>query len=101
MSVDTDVILDEKIKIKLTEPKKYKVIFLNDDTTPMDFVVAVLIEIFKHSDQTATDLTMRIHNEGSSVVGVFTHEIAEQKSTETVNLSRNHGFQLQVVLEQE
>lgn len=101
MSADTDVILDEKVKVTNKEPKKFKVIFLNDDTTPMEFVISVLIEIFKHSEETATNITMQIHTEGSGVVGVFTHEIAEQKAVETTTLSRNHGFQLQVRLEEE
>ena len=101
MSVDTDVILDEKVKIKNKEPKRYKVVFLNDDTTPMEFVISVLMEIFKHSEDTAKDITMEIHEEGSGVVGVYTHEIAEQKAVETTNLARNHGFQLQVRLEEE
>ena len=101
VSADTEVILDEKIKIKSTEPKKYKVIFLNDDTTPMEFVISVLLEIFKHSEETATNITLQIHTEGSGVVGVYTHEIAEQKAVETTTLSRNHGFQLQVRIEEE
>ena len=101
MSVDTDVVLDEKIKIKQKKPKKYKVVFLNDDTTPMDFVVRVLMEIFKHSADTAEKITMTIHNEGSGVVGVFNYEIAEQKSIETTNAARSSGFQLQVRIEEE
>lgn len=101
MSADTEVVLNEKIKVSKKEPKKYKVVFINDDTTPMEFVISVLIEIFKHSDDTAKDITMEIHSEGAGVVGVYTHEIAEQKSVETTNLARNHGFQLQVRLEEE
>lgn len=101
MSVDTDVVLDEKIKIKTTEPKRYKVLFLNDDTTPMEFVVSVLMEIFKHSAETAEKITMTIHTEGSGVVGVYSYEIAEQKSIETTTAARNNGFQLQVRLEEE
>jgi ATP-dependent Clp protease adaptor protein ClpS len=101
MSVDTDVVLDEKIKIKQKKPKKYKVVFLNDDTTPMEFVVRVLMEIFKHSADTAEKITMTIHNEGSGVVGVFNYEIAEQKSIETTNAARSSGFQLQVRIEEE
>ena len=101
MSVDTEIVLDEKIKIKNAEPNRFKVIFLNDDTTPMDFVVQVLMEIYKHTEETAAGITMEIHTEGSGVVGVYTHEIAEQKAIETTNLARNHGFQLQVRLEEE
>jgi ATP-dependent Clp protease adaptor protein ClpS len=101
MSSDIDVVIDEKISVSTDEPSNYKVIFLNDDTTPIDFVVEVLKIIFKHSTDTAKDLTMKIHNEGSSVVGVYSYEIAETKSIETVNLSRSNGFQLQVKMEKE
>jgi ATP-dependent Clp protease adaptor protein ClpS len=101
MSAQTDIILDEKIKVNVTEPKKYKVIFLNDDTTPMEFVISVLMEIFKHSEQNATNITVKVHEEGSEVVGIYAHEIAEQKAVETTNLARNHGFQLQVKIEEE
>ena len=96
-----DVQIDEKIKQKITEHLKYKVIFVNDDQTPMDFVVDLLIQIFKHSQESAKDLTMKIHEEGSAVVGVYTFEIAEQKGVEATNLSRSHGFPLQIKLEKE
>ena len=65
ISINMDVQIDEKIKQKITEPLKYKVIFVNDDQTPMDFVVDLLIQIFKHSQESAKDLTMKIHEEGS------------------------------------
>mgnify|MGYP000388439477 CR=1 FL=1 len=101
ISINMDVQIDEKIKQKITEPLKYKVIFVNDDQTPMDFVVDLLIQIFKHSQESAKDLTMKIHEEGSAVVGVYTFEIAEQKGVEATNLSRSHGFPLQIKLEKE
>ena len=101
ISINMDVQIDEKIKQKITEPLKYKVIFVNDDQTPMDFVVDLLIQIFKHSQKSAKDLTMKIHQEGSAVVGVYTFEIAEQKGVEATNLSRSHGFPLQIKLEKE
>lgn len=96
-----DVVIDEKISVDTYEPSNYKVIFLNDNTTPIDFVIEVLKIIFKHSTETATDLTMKIHNDGSSVVGVYSYEIAESKAIETVNLSRENGFVLQVKMEKE
>jgi ATP-dependent Clp protease adaptor protein ClpS len=96
-----DVVIDEKISVNTYEPSNYKVIFLNDNTTPIDFVIEVLKVIFKHSTETATDLTMKIHNDGSSVVGVYSYEIAESKAIETVNLSRENGFALQVKMEKE
>lgn len=98
---DTEIVLDEKISLDTTEPKKCKVLLLNDDTTPMDFVIDVLQNIYKHNHNSATDLTMTIHNEGSGIAGVYTYEIAEMKAGETVNLARNHGFHLQVKIEEE
>lgn len=99
--MSTDVVLDEKIKITIKEPSRQKVIFLNDDTTPMEFVISVLINIFKHSENTAHEITMKIHTEGSGVVGIYTHEVAEQKAIETATIARQHGFQLQIRLEEE
>ena len=101
MSVDTEIVLDEKISIDIREPKKYKVIMLNDDSTPMEFVIDILQKIFRHNHNTATEISLEIHNEGSGIVGVYSHEIAEMKATETMNLARNHGFQLVLKLEEE
>ena len=96
----TDVDIDEKIKLDLKEPSDYNVIMINDDATPMEWVMGVLKEIFKHSDANAEALTMKIHNEDSAVVGTYKYEIAEQKSVEAINASRNHGFPLQVTVEE-
>jgi len=101
MSTDIDVIIDEKIKQTVKEPNNYNVIMLNDDATPVEWVIGVLKEIFRHSDADAEALTMKIHNDGSAVVGTYKYEIAEQKGTEAVNASRNHGFPLQVKVEEE
>ena len=73
-NLDTDVLIDEKVKVVTTEPEKYRVILLNDDVTPMDFVINILVSIFKHSTDTAKDLTLKIHKEGSAIVGVYTYE---------------------------
>jgi|TARA_B100000925_G_C21904867_1_gene428787 ATP-dependent Clp protease adaptor protein ClpS len=101
MSVETEIVLDEKVDIEVREPKQYKVVFLNDNSTPMEFVIDILVKIFKHTDETARDLTMQIHNEGSGVVGIYSYEIAEQKAVETTTLARNHGFALQIKVEEE
>jgi ATP-dependent Clp protease adaptor protein ClpS len=100
MSTDIDVVIDEKIKRTVKEPSKYNVIMLNDDATPMEWVIGVLKEIFKHSEADAQALTMKIHNEGSAVVGTYKYEVAEQKSVEAVSASRNHGFPLQLKVEE-
>jgi ATP-dependent Clp protease adaptor protein ClpS len=96
-----DVQIDEKIKQSITEPKKYKVIFLNDDKTPIEFVIELLIKLFRHTEETAKDITLIVHNEGSAVAGIYTYEIAEQKTIESTALSRQNGFPLQVRIEQE
>ena len=91
----------EKTNNTIEEPGFYKVIILNDEITPMEFVIDILKTIFKHDQETATNITMTIHNEGSSVVGVYSYEIAEQKGVETTLLARNNGFPLQVKIEKE
>ena len=93
-----DVKIDEKISQKLEIPKNYKVIMLNDDTTPMEFVISILTLIFKHTEETAKKIMLTIHDEGSAVVGIYTYEIAEQKALEASTLSRDNGFPLQLRL---
>lgn len=100
-TTDLDVKIDEKVKTIITEPKRYKVIFLNDDKTPIEFVVELLMSIFRHTEETAKDITLKVHNEGSAVVGVYSFEIAEQKGVEATHLSRQAGFPLQVKIDPE
>lgn len=101
MSADTEIVIDEKITKEIKEPSRYNVILLNDDATPMEWVIDILETIFRHSRENAEVLTLKVHNENSAIVGTYSYEIAEQKSLETVNLSRNSGFPLQVKLEEE
>jgi len=101
MSTDVDIQIDEKIKKEITEPTKYKVVMLNDDATPIDWVIEILKTIFKHSNETAERLTLTIHTEGSGIAGIYTYEIAEQKSVEATIASRDKGFPLQIRLEKE
>jgi len=97
----TDIKIDEKIKIKVTEPKRWKVILLNDDTTPIDFVISLLIEVFKHSNDTARDITVQVHEQGAGIAGTYSFEIAEAKAVEATNLARSNGYPLQIKLEEE
>ena len=101
MSGLSEVVLDEKIENTTREPSKYNVIFMNDDKTPMEWVIRVLMDIFRHSSDSAKDLTMKIHHEGSAVVGSYYYEIAEQKAAETMNSSRANGFPLKVTIEEQ
>lgn len=95
----TDVIIDEKVQQIVLEPEPVKVIMLNDDITPVDFVIELLIKIFKHTEESAKEITLTIHNEGSSVVGAYSFEVAEQKTKEAIEESRSRGFPLQVRME--
>lgn len=99
-TVDTDIQIDEKIKVTLSEPKRYKVLLLNDDKTPIDFVIELLMSVFKHTQESAQQITLTVHEEGAGIAGVYNFEIAEQKSIESTNISRQHGFPLQLKVEQ-
>jgi ATP-dependent Clp protease adaptor protein ClpS len=97
----TDIQLDEKIKVTISEPKRWKVILLNDDSTPMEFVMGVLTEIFKHTQDTAREIMLQVHEEGSGIAGVYSFEIAEAKAVEATNLARTNNHPLQLKLEEE
>ena len=97
--MSTDLKIDEKITVSLQPPKLWKVVLLNDDKTPMEFVIEVLTGIFKHAQDRAKDITLEIHNTGSAVAGVYTHEIAEQKGIDATQSARQNGFPLVVTIE--
>jgi ATP-dependent Clp protease adaptor protein ClpS len=97
----TDIIVKPKIQTNtvVQPPSLFNVIYINDDTTTMEFVVETLKTIFHHSEETAYEITMKIHQDGSSVVSTLPYEIAEQKGVEATLLARNNGFPLNVKLE--
>jgi ATP-dependent Clp protease adaptor protein ClpS len=97
----TDIKLDEKVKVRVSEPKNWKVILLNDDSTPMDFVISLLVEIFKHTLDTANDIMLQVHETGSGVAGTYSFEIAEAKAVDATNQARTNGHPLQIKLEEE
>ena len=82
----------QEVKPKTKKPPLFDVILLNDDFTPMDFVVYVLKEIFNHTDQQANEIMLKVHNEGRASCGIFTKDLAETKSYEVNNLAKinNH-----------
>lgn len=94
---------DEKTKLKVNtqikEPPLFKVIYLNDNQTTMEFVVASLIEFFGYTFDTAERITHDIHEAGSAVVAVLPFEIAEQKGVEVTVSARSQSYPLQVKLE--
>ena len=87
----------EKQKTKL--PSIYKVIVLNDDYTPMEFVVYTIQDVFKKSHDEATRIMLKIHTEGQGVCGMFPLEIAETKMKQVLNLAKEHQHPLQCIIE--
>ena len=81
-------------------PSKYNVVFHNDDFTPMEFVVSLLVEVFDRTLEQAKDITIKIHEHGQSVAGTYYYEVAEQKQQETVVISRHNGHPLKVTLKE-
>lgn len=96
---------DTKVKIKpniaLKEPPLYKIIYINDDVTSMEFVVESLIDYFNYTTESAISITNNIHDEGSAVVAVLPYEIAEQKGIEVTLDARAKGYPLQIKVEAE
>jgi ATP-dependent Clp protease adaptor protein ClpS len=83
----------------LKEPSLFKVIYLNDNQTTMEFVVESLMEFFDYNADTAQQITVDIHEEGSAVVAVLPYEIAEQKGIEVTLMARAQSYPLQIKLE--
>jgi ATP-dependent Clp protease adaptor protein ClpS len=96
---DTAIKTLTKEKIKIEEPSKYNVLFLNDEITTVEFVIKILKQIFSKSQDEAIKVTQQIHEQGSGVVGTYLHEIAEQKGIETTLLAREAGYPLQVKIQ--
>lgn len=85
--------------IKLGSPRKYNVILLNDDSTPMEFVVSILVNIFNKDVESAKKVMLEVHEKGRSIAGSYIYEIAEQKCVETVTEARRNGYPLDVSME--
>jgi ATP-dependent Clp protease adaptor protein ClpS len=88
-------------KPKTKKPSMYKVLMLNDDYTPMEFVVHVLERFFSKSREEATRIMLHVHQKGVGICGVFTYEVAETKVTQVMDLARKHQHPLQCTLEKE
>ena len=82
-------------------PRKYKVIYHNDDYTPMEFVTWSLIEFFNKSEIDAQSLTLQVHKEGSAIAGIYDYQIAEQKIWEVLTSAKENQFPLRVTGESE
>ena len=85
----------------LKEPPMYRVIYINDAVTTMEFVIETLVTIFNYRPEDAKDVTLQVHENGLAIVAVLPYEMAEQKGVEVTQLARNNGFPLAVKLEPE
>ena len=90
-----------KTRPKTKRPSLYKVLLLNDDYTPMEFVVYVLERFFNKQREEATRIMLHVHQKGVGVCGVYTYEVAETKVTQVMNFSRQHQHPLQCTMEKE
>ena len=97
----SDVVAKIKAIESIKEPPMFKIIYLNDNQTPMDFVIETLIDSFNYNPQTAVKITEDIHTLGSAVVAVLPYEIAEQKGIEVTVCARSNNYPLQIKLEPE
>ena len=90
-----------KTKPKTKKPSMYKVLMLNDDYTPMEFVVHVLEKFFGKRREEATQIMLHVHRRGVGVCGVYTYEVAETKVTQVIDYARKHQHPLQCTLEKD
>lgn len=97
----TDIKIKIKPNLQIAQPPMFKVIYMNDSLTTMDFVVRSLVEHFNYTNDTAISITTGIHEQGSAVVAVLPYEIAEQKGMEVTVDARNEGYPLQIKIEAE
>jgi ATP-dependent Clp protease adaptor protein ClpS len=88
-----------KPNLAVSEPSLFKVLYINDDVTTMEFVVASLIDFFDYNEDTAITITDDIHEKGSAVVAVLPYEIAEQRGVEVTLAARKQGYPLQIKIE--
>lgn len=88
-----------KVKPKTKRPNLYRVLILNDDYTPMEFVVHVLEKFFQKDVEAATQIMLHVHHHGIGECGIFTYEIAETKVTQVMDFARKHQHPLQCVME--
>jgi len=99
MTTDVETRAKVTVKIDLTPPPQFKVIFMNDDVTTVDFVLSSLVTFFNYDVAKAKDMTVKIHAEGAATVAVMPYELAEQKALEVTAIARSNGYPLSIKIE--
>ena len=97
--IDGELLLAKRTKTQ--KPALYRVIMLNDDYTPMEFVVLILQRFFGHNSQTAHKIMLHVHQKGVGVCGVYTYEVAESKINQVMTFARQNEHPLQLQMEKE
>jgi ATP-dependent Clp protease adaptor protein ClpS len=97
----TGVGVATKTKPKTAKPSLYKVLLLNDDYTPMEFVVLTLQRFFRMDIEAATRVMLQVHQRGVGVCGIFTYEVAETKVSQVIDFAREHNHPLQCTMEKD
>ena len=98
---DGDLGLATKTRVRTKKPSMYRVLILNDDYTPMEFVVLILERFFNKSREQATRIMLHVHQKGVGVCGVYTYEVAETKVAQVMDLARRNEHPLQCTMEKE
>ena len=98
---DDDALTRDDIEEEIKEPSMYKVVLINDDYTPMEVVTIILTEFFAKEESEANTIMLKVHKEGKGLAGVYTHDIAKTKQTQSMAFARKLGFPLRIELEEE
>lgn len=98
---DTQSGIKERVSLRVKSPRKYKVLLINDDFTPMDFVVMVLTQIFKKNEAEATAIMLEVHHKGTGVAGVYTLDEALTRSNRAMQWARDEGYPMRTKCEPE
>lgn len=96
---DADTAILEKPMAKAKRPSFFQVVMLNDDYTPMDFVVQILTEIFRKTHEEAVAVMTEVHQKGSAICGIYTRDVAETKAELTAAVAKKHEYPLQCRVE--
>ena len=96
---ETSTIEKQKTDYVVVEPTMFRVVFLNDDMTPMAFVVAVLMEYFDHEKAEAEKIMLDVHKKGAGTAGVYVEDVAISKANMTISIARDSGYPLKVKVE--
>ena len=99
-STKSDTVVETDSKTEITEPKSFQVVLHNDDVTTFEFVISLCTTVFRKDFISAIKITQHVHERGRGVVGVYSKEIAEQKTIEAIELARSNGFPLEVTFEE-